>query len=77
MIVAVRQGYNLILVSRGILYFAPNIAFSKYVITIEISPKMNNAIAQPIHAIISYPFGVKLVNILGIKKTTIEAINKN
>jgi len=77
MIVKVRQGYNLMLVSRGILYFDPNIAFSKYVITIEIRPKMNNAIAQPIHAIISYPFGVKLVNILGIKKTTIEAINKN
>jgi len=38
---------------------------------------MNNAIAQPIHANISYPLGVKLVNILGSKKTTTEAINKN
>ena len=63
--------------SRGILYLDPNIAFSKYVTTIAIRPKMNNAIAQPIHANISYPLGVKLVNILGIKKTTIEAINKN
>jgi hypothetical protein len=38
---------------------------------------MNNAAAQPIHAIISYPLGVKLVNILGSKKTTTEAINNN
>ncbi len=68
---------RIILVSRGILYLDPNIAFTKYVITIAIIPKMNNAVAQPIHAIISYPLGVKLVNILGIKKTTIEAINKN
>lgn len=67
----------LILVSLGIVYLDPNIAFSKYVITIAIRPKMNNAIAQPIHAIISYPLGVKLVNILGIKNTTTEAINKN
>ena len=63
--------------SRGIVYLDLNIAFSKYVITIAIRPKMNKAIAQPIHAIISYPLGVKLVNILGIKKTTTEAINKN
>ena len=63
--------------SRGILYLGPNMAFSKCVITIAIRPKMNNAVAQPIHAIISYPLGVKLVKILGIKKTTTEAINKN
>ena len=65
------------LVSRTILYRDPNIVSSKYVITITIRPKMNNAIAQPIHAIISYPLGVKLVNIFGIKKTTTEATNKN
>ena len=65
-----------IIVSRGILYLDPDIAFSKAVITIALRPNMNNPVAQAIHAIISYPLGVKLVNTLGIKKTTTDAINK-
>lgn len=63
--------------SQIALYRDPDIVSSKYVTMIVIRPKMNNPVAQAIHAIISYPFGVKLVNIFGINKTTTEATNKN